>query len=70
MRKIIAFLMLALLIGPALSQVPETASSASLHVSGNQIVNKQNQVVRLRGVDKAGTEYMCLAGSVFDGPLR
>jgi aryl-phospho-beta-D-glucosidase BglC (GH1 family) len=64
MRKIITFLMLALFIGPALSQVP----GPTLHVSGNQIVNQQNQVVRLRGVDKSGTEYMCLAGSVFDGP--
>ena len=68
MRKIIAFLMLALLISPALSQVPELASGSILQVSGNQIVNNRNQVVHLRGVDKAGTEYMCLAGSVFDGP--
>jgi Cellulase (glycosyl hydrolase family 5)/Divergent InlB B-repeat domain len=39
-----------------------------LRVSGNNIVNGAGQVVPLRGVDKAGTEYMCLSGNVFDGP--
>jgi len=45
------------------------ASVSGLHVSGNQILNDQNQVVALRGVDKSGTEYECLSSSqVFDGP--
>jgi hypothetical protein len=39
-----------------------------LHVSGNRIMNTYGQVVPFRGVDKAGTEYQCLAGNVFDGP--
>jgi hypothetical protein len=44
-------------------------SVVGLHVSGNQILNGQNQPVYLRGVDKSGTEYMCLGGpQVFDGP--
>ena len=60
MRKIIAFMISVFLIGPALSQ--------GLHVSGNKILNNQNNVVHLRGVNKAGTEYMCLSGNVFDGP--
>jgi hypothetical protein len=60
MRKIIAFMISVFFIGPALSQ--------GLHVSGNQILNNQNKAVHLRGVDKAGTEYMCLSGNVFDGP--
>ncbi len=48
---------------------PSTVVSISgLHVSGNQILNNQNQLVALHGVDKSGTEYECLAGGVFDGP--
>jgi hypothetical protein len=42
---------------------------AGLHVSGNQILNGENQAVPLRGVDKSGSEYECLyGGGVFDGP--
>ncbi len=44
-------------------------SVSGLHVSGNQILNSQNQPVPLHGVDKSGAEYECLGGSlVFDGP--
>jgi hypothetical protein len=44
-------------------------SVSGLHVSGNRIVNSQNQVVPLHGVDKSGTEYECEGGPlVFDGP--
>jgi hypothetical protein len=50
--------------------VAPTASIAvtGLHVSGNKILNGQNQQLALRGVNKQGTEYMCLYGAVFDGP--
>jgi fibronectin type 3 domain-containing protein len=50
--------------------IPIAAVSVSgLHVSGNQILNGQNQAVPLRGVDKSGTEYECLGGpDIFDGP--
>lgn len=50
--------------------VPTTAVSvAGLHVSGNKILNGQSQPVTLRGVNKSGTEYMCLySATVFDGP--
>jgi hypothetical protein len=54
---------------PAGSSAGSGTSVSGLHVSGNQILNDQNQVVKLRGVDKAGTEYECLGGPlVFDGP--
>jgi fibronectin type 3 domain-containing protein len=44
-------------------------SVSGLHVSGNQILNSQNQAVALHGVNKSGTEYMCVGGPlVFDGP--
>jgi hypothetical protein len=44
-------------------------SVSGLHVSGNHILNGQNQVVTLHGVDKSGSEYECLSGAgVFDGP--
>ena len=48
---------------------PATVSVSGLHVSGNQILNGQNKVVALHGVDRSGTEYECLASTqVFDGP--
>jgi hypothetical protein len=44
-------------------------SVSGLHVSGNKILNSQNQAVPLHGVDKSGAEYECLGGpQVFDGP--
>ena len=40
-----------------------------LHVSGNQIVNGQSQVVKLRGVNRSGGEFMCVQNrGFFDGP--
>jgi len=44
-------------------------SLAGLHVQGNKLVNQQGQVVKLRGVDRSGTEFMCIQGyGIFDGP--
>src|SRR5262249_56928217 len=44
-------------------------SIAGLHVSGNQLLNANNQQVVLRGVDRSGTEYACVQGwGIFDGP--
>jgi fibronectin type 3 domain-containing protein len=54
-----------------MAPVPPTGmvSVTGLHVSGKQILNAQNQVVTLHGVDKSGAEYECLASAkVFDGP--
>ncbi len=55
----------------AVSAVTGTLSPtySGLHVSGNQLLNAQGQQVVLRGIDRAGTEYMCIQGNgVFDGP--
>jgi hypothetical protein len=41
----------------------------NLHVSGNHIVNGQNQLIRPLGIDRSGTEYECIFNSgIFDGP--
>ena len=43
--------------------------SIQLHVSGNQLVNASGQRVVLHGVDRSGTEFMCVQkGTMFDGP--
>jgi len=40
-----------------------------LHVSGNRIVDENGSTVRLRGVNRAGSEYACVQGwGFFDGP--
>lgn len=41
-----------------------------LHVSGNKIVNGSNEVVRLIGVNRSGTEYACLYDQLGDGPYN
>ncbi len=42
---------------------------SDLHISGNQLVNTQGQPVLLHGVNRSGTEYMCVSGrGIFDGP--
>jgi endoglucanase len=40
-----------------------------LHVAGNQLVNASGQRIALRGVDRSGTEFMCVQHrGIFDGP--
>jgi hypothetical protein len=40
-----------------------------LHVVGNRIENATGQTVHLHGVNRSGTEYMCVqTGAIFDGP--
>ncbi|GCE25077.1 hypothetical protein KDA_05610 [Dictyobacter alpinus] len=42
---------------------------AGLHISGNHILNSSGQVFIPHGVNRAGTEYICVnSSSVFDGP--
>lgn len=42
---------------------------SALHVEGNRLVDSTGQTVRLRGVDRSGTEYACAQGwGIFDGP--
>lgn len=40
-----------------------------LSVAGNRIVDARGEPVQLRGVNRSGSQYMCLSGTeVFDGP--
>ncbi len=50
------------------AQQPRSIPPA-VHVRGNQLVDSAGQPVRLRGVSRSGTEYMCAQGrGIFDGP--
>jgi endoglucanase len=45
------------------------APAAGLHVSGNQLLGGNGQVVHLHGVNRSGSEYACIQGwGIFDGP--
>jgi hypothetical protein len=63
---LIASTLLATLLGPR----PSSAQAVGLHTSGNRIVDAGGHTVRLLGVDRSGTEYMCNSGNgnIFDGP--
>ncbi|GCE19113.1 malectin domain-containing carbohydrate-binding protein [Dictyobacter kobayashii] len=52
------------------SHVAHAASPINgLHIAGNHILNSSGQVFVPHGVDRAGTEYICVnSSSVFDGP--
>ncbi len=57
--------------GPA--PQPATLNNANvapqLHVSGNKLVNKSGLRIVLHGVNRSGTEFMCVQkGGIFDGP--
>ena len=44
-------------------------SLVGLKVSGNQIVNSENQIVKLYGINRSGAEFACIQGTgIFDGP--
>ena len=46
-------------------------TAPQLHVSGNELVDSTGQRVVLHGVDRSGTEYMCVQGNgIFDGPYH
>jgi hypothetical protein len=43
--------------------------AGGVHVSGNQLVNRSGQPVRLHAVNRSGSEYACVQGwGIFDGP--
>ena len=47
------------------------AGAPQLHVSGHKLVNAQGTRVILHGVDRSGSEYMCVQGNgIFDGPFH
>jgi hypothetical protein len=48
----------------------EAASPLIAHVQNNHLIDANGNFLRLLGVDRSGTEYMCVAGAgVFDGPV-
>jgi Cellulase (glycosyl hydrolase family 5)/FG-GAP-like repeat len=51
-------------------ETSEAASPLAAHVQNNHLVDANGNVLRLLGVDRSGSEYMCVAGAgVFDGPV-
>ena len=40
----------------------------AVHVVKNKLVNALGKPIRLLGVDRSGTEYMCLGSGIFYGP--
>jgi hypothetical protein len=55
--------------GVAASSATAPTSGMSIAVSGNHLVDGAGKTIRLLGVDRSGTEYMCIAnGGIFDGP--
>jgi endoglucanase len=66
-RRIVLALIVALLI-PA-SFATAQPMPIAVHVEGNRLVDAAGASVQLRGVNRSGTEYMCIGGgAVFDGP--
>ncbi|GCE30263.1 hypothetical protein KDA_57470 [Dictyobacter alpinus] len=69
---------LLFILVPALSAAGEARASSNpagildilnLHVQGNQLLNGQGKSLRLLGVNRSGTEYMCASNAgIFDGP--
>src|SRR5256712_8029451 len=52
-----------------LGSPPMWTDAPAVHIQGNQLVDSGGRVVRLRGVNRSGTEYACAQGwGFFDGP--
>ena len=69
----LAFATLLATLGMVNTAQPATAATTAaaplaLTVSGNQLLNENGQAIRLMGVNKSGTEYMCQHGQIFEGP--
>src|SRR5258708_26087554 len=48
---------------------PPTGGAPTVRVQGNQLVDSAGHALRLRGVNRSGTEYACAQGwGIFDGP--
>jgi endoglucanase len=57
------------LASPAAHGQPRHRAAPRLHVSGNRLVNGHGRPVLLHGVNRSGTEFMCVQGhGIFDGP--
>ncbi|MFE2428284.1 cellulose binding domain-containing protein [Streptomyces sp. NPDC059373] len=54
----------------ATSTTPADTAPPKLHVSGNKIVDSSGTEHLLHGVNRSGTEFMCVQGrGIFDGPV-
>ncbi len=55
----------------AIGLVPQAANATPyVAVSGNRLVGASGETIRLLGVDRSGSEYMCVGGwGIFDGPV-
>ena len=48
-----------------------SGSAPQLHVAGNKLVSADGQKVVLHGVDRSGSEFMCVQNhGIFDGPVN
>src|SRR5207253_9935972 len=48
---------------------PGPTRAPAVHVQGNELVDSAGRPIRLRGVNRSGTEYACAQGwGMFDGP--
>jgi len=65
---ILAMLVTAACHSSPAAPLPSGVATA-VHVQGNQLVDSVGRLVRLRGVNRSGTEYACAQGwGFFDGP--
>ena len=54
---------------PGTHRQHRNAAAPRLHVSGNRLVNAHGRPVVLHGVNRSGTEFLCVQGhGIFDGP--
>lgn len=66
---LLAALVLFAGLGTYLSLGSHAATSLSVNVSGNKLIDGNGKPLRLLGVDKGGSEYACASGwGFFDGP--
>ena len=62
-------LLAAALLAGCQTPVGTNTPAPALRVQGNQLVDSLGRTVRLRGVNRSGTEYACAQGwGMFDGP--
>jgi hypothetical protein len=51
------------------SKIAISAAAQAVHVVGNRLVNAAGKTVTLRGVNRDGSDFLCVEGSgIFDGP--
>lgn len=67
---VFCFALLVSLSAQAASAGDAAAAPFAVHVRGNTLIDGAGNAVRLVGVDRSGSEYMCLSsGGIFDGPV-